>query len=796
MIRTTLTTLTFFLRPRLDISRRGRSLVRFTAGVAGMKFGTAQGGSGRIEDLRFLTGRGRYVDDTAPVGALQGWFLRSDRAHARILALDLSAARAAPGVHLVLDAAALLAMGVSLGMAGDRIRTRDGGRGAAPERPVLAQGALRFVGETVAFVVADTLAAARDAAEMIGVEVEDLPVWTGLAAHGAAIHREAPDNLAFDYSIGDEAGVAAALAGSAHRVALEVVHNRIIAASIEPRGAWAEWAGGRLHLCVNGQGVWGQKAELARMLRLKPDDVRVSTPDVGGGFGMKGMAYPEYICIAAAARALARSVRWMSDRSEAMTSDNGGRDLVARAKMGFDADLRLTAYSVNLVSNLGAYNSQYAQIIQSELFSKVLTGVYDIPAAHLGAIGVYTNTCPVDAYRGAGRPEANLTIERVMDEAARVLGVDPFELRQRNMIKTFPHRLMSGEAVDCGDFPRVLMMARDKADVAGFAARQAASAAAGRLRGLGVACYLETILGSRDETSRLVLDPDGGATIYVGTQSNGQGHETVYARMLAAESGLTPALIRVVQGDSDRIAHGGGTGGSRSVTVQGTATRATLKALTGGLVPFLEAEYGVSGLEFRDQVFAATGSNLRLPLSEAAAAARARGCLDLLDRTETTTLQAGAYPNGCHIAEVEIDPDTGAMRLDRFTVVDDFGNQMAPDLVLGQVQGGIAQGYGQAVCENAVYDAEGQLLTGSFMDYAMPRADDLPFFRIFEAPTVTATNPLGMKGCGEAGTVGACGAISNAVRDALAARGVLRVDMPFTPSRIWHWLQEAASGAD
>lgn len=752
------------------------------------KFGAAQG-RGRLEDLRFLTGGGRYVDDIAPADALVAYFLRTQAAHGRIVALDLTAARAADGVHLVLDAGALAALGVDLAMEGEQIRSANG-VGAGPERPVLARGAVRFAGEAVALIVADSLAQARDAAELVDLTLDEWPVAMGLAPGGPAIHPEAPGNLAFDYTCGDAAGVAAALAGSAHRLDLTVTHNRIIVATMEPRGAYADYKDGRLHLCVNGQGVWTQKSETARMLRMSPDDVRVTNPDVGGGFGMKAMTYPEYICIAAAARALGRPVRWIADRSESMLTDNGGRDLVARAQIGFDADLRITAYGVNLVSNLGAYNSQFGQAIQTELFAKVLTGIYDIPVAHLGAVGVYTNTTPIDAYRGAGRPEANLTIERVMDHAARVLGVDGFDLRMRNVIRRFPHRLLSGESVDCGDFANVLAQARVRADVAGFDARKADSAARGMLRGIGVASYLEAILGSPVETARLVLDDDGGATLYVGTQSNGQGHETVYTRMLAEATGIDPALIRIVQGDSDRIRHGGGTGGSRSVTVQGTATRSTVAAVVAGFATFLAQEWDLPVVTFDDLAFGAPGSNLRLTMAEAAALARSKGRSDLLDVAQTIRLDAGAYPNGCHVVEVEVDPETGALRLDRYTVVDDFGTQIAPELVAGQVQGGIAQGYGQAVTEAAIYDENGQLLTGSFMDYALPRASDLPFIVLHDAPTYTKTNPLGMKGCGEAGTVGACGAISNAVLDALAARGVARVEMPFTPARIWGWLQE------
>lgn len=757
-----------------------------------MKFGSAQP-LRRREDLRFLTGTGGYVDDIAPKDALFAWFVRADVAHAEIKSLDLAAARAAPGVHLVLAADDLIAAGVKIGMDFETVDNRDGSQGAAPERPVLAHGRVRFVGEAVAMIVADSLTAARDAAELIDIETRDLPVTVAVQAGGPVIHPEAPQNIAFDWGMGAEDEVAAALASAAHVVTTEVVHNRVIVNSLEPRGAWAEWSDGRIHLCVNGQGVWGQKKELARMMGLPRDAVRVTNPDVGGGFGMKSFAYPEYLCIAQAARMLGRPVRWMSDRTEAMLTDNAGRDLIAVADLAFDKGLRITAYRVRLVSNLGAYNSGYAQAIQSELFAKVLTGLYDIKHAWLNAVGVFTNTAPVDAYRGAGRPEAILTIERAMDHAARVLGVDPFDLRRRNFIRTFPYTSATGSLIDCGDFDRVLDRAVIEADVAGYVDRKKQSESNGLLRGLGLATYIESILGDAHETARLVLDPDGGATLYVGTQSNGQGHETVYARMVAEQTGIDEDLVRIVQGDSDRIAKGGGTGGSRSVTVQGTAIRATVMQVTARFAAFLDETMALAGVSFDGSVFGAAGSNLRLTLAEAADLARTKGRADLCDQSATIKLDGRSFPNGAHLAEVEIDPETGALRLDRYTVVDDFGTLISPTLAIGQVHGGVAQGFGQAVTENGVYDETGQLLTASFMDYALPRASDLPFMTFSSEPTPSKTNPLGMKGCGEAGTVGALGAISNAVRDALADRGVSRVDMPFTPLRIWGWLQEVAA---
>lgn len=758
--------------------------------TAGMKFGQAQP-IRRREDGRFLTGRGRYVGDILPAGALHAVFLRSDRAHGRLTALDVAQARAMPGVHLVLTAADLIAAGVTLGMKGEQIEDDLGHKGAAPERPVLARDRVRFVGEAIACVVADSREVAQDAAEAILCDIDDLDPALSLSGDGPEIHPEAPGNRAFLWQVGEDAAVQSTLAASAHVVRLEVRHNRVTAAPMEPRAAFAEWDGSRLHLCVNGQGVWGQRNELSRMLGLPRAAVRVTNPDVGGGFGMKAMTYPEYVVIAQAARLLGRPVAWLSTRSEAMLTDNAGRDLVATAEMGFDAGHRITAYRVSLLSNLGAYNSQYGQGIQSDLFAKVLTGVYDIPRAALNAVGIYTNTTPVDAYRGAGRPEAILTIERVMDAAARALGADPFDLRARNHITRFPYRTVADQVIDVGDFGAVLDAARTRADVAGFAARRAASEARGLVRGLGLCQYVEAILGDADERARITLDPDGGATLYVGTQSNGQGHESVFTRMLAEATGLPQEMIRFVEGDSDRIAKGGGTGGSRSVTVQGTATRETVGQMVDAFCPFLAAEWGVAEVRFDDRHFAAPGTNFSAGLPEAAALARERGRQDLLDRSAKITLDGRSFPNGVHIAEVEIDPQTGALLLDRYTVVDDFGTLMAPNLVEGQVHGGIAQGFGQAVTECFTHDDTGQPLTGSFMDYGLPRADDLPFVAFSTLPTLTATNPLGMKGCGEAGTVGALAALSNAVRDALAPLGVARVDMPFTPARIWHWITEA-----
>ncbi len=745
----------------------------------------------RVEDLRLLTGQGRFMEDTAPRDALHAVFLRAPLAHGRIVALDLGAARESPGVVAVFDAAALDSAGLALAMEASLRTNRDGTIGASPPRPLLARDRVCFAGEPVAMVVAETAAQAQDAAEMSDLDLDPLPAHMDLGSGGSAVHAQAPDNIAYDWAVGDEPAVDAAFAHAAHRVAITVEQPRLLAAPMEPRGAFAEWDGHRLHLCFSGQGVWTMKERLTSMLHLRPEDVRVTIPDVGGGFGMKAMPYPEYFVIAHAARALGRPVRWHSSRSEAILSDNAGRDLRSEAELALDADGRIQAYRVRNWSNLGAYNSEFGQNIQSGLFSMVATGAYDIPAVLVHSRGVYTNTTPVDAYRGAGRPEAITVLERLMDKAARQLGHCPFDLRRRNFIPParFPYATVAGDRIEDGDFARVLDRARVEADVAGFPQRRADSATRGRLRGLGLSFYIESILGNPAEGAAVEFHDNGTVTLFVGTQSNGQGHETVFAQFLSDQTGVPLAAIRVMQGDSDRIARGGGTGGSRSVTVQTNATLAMVSRMTAAFSGFLRDALG-EGVVLDDGAFRAPGSNRTLTLLEAAALARTQGRADLLRHDGAAELSARSYPNGAHLAEIEIDPETGALQLERYTAVDDFGNLLHPQLVEGQVHGGIMQGVGQAICERVVFDEDGQPLTGSFMDYAMPRATDLPFVRFRSEPVPTGTNPLGVKGCGEAGTVGSIAAVVNAVQDAVG--GSVDVQMPLTPERIWRLCRDRA----
>ncbi|AGI68939.1 molybdenum hydroxylase family protein large subunit [Octadecabacter antarcticus 307] len=762
------------------------------------KFGKSQSVK-RVEDVRFLNGTGRYVDDIVPQGALRAYVLRSTVAHGEITTLDIAEARAADGVHMVATLADLEAVGLHVAMNANIINNSDGTKAAAPERPILARGRVRFVGEPVAFVVADTLAQARDAAEMIELDFDDLDVHMALAPGGPPLHPQAPDNVAFDWSMGDNAAVDKALASAAHVIEVPVHDNRIIVNSMEPRGCYAEPEGARLHVSVNGQGVWAPRDSIAQALRMDTADVRVTTPDVGGGFGMKAMDYPETFLCAHAAKVLGRPVAWMSDRSEAMQSDNAGRDLVSTATLGFDANHRLVAYKVDTIANLGAYNSQAGQLIQTAFFSKVLPGVYDVQAVAMRTVGVYTNTTQVDAYRGAGRPEAIYVLERSLDHAAREMGVDPWTLRQRNFIKPdqFPYMSATGQPYDVGDFERVLARVTREADRDGFAERRVASAAAGKLRGIGLCYYIESILGDSSETSRVDFNKDGTVSIFVGTQSNGQGHETVFAQFLADQTGIPADRIAVVQGDSDLIATGGGTGGSRSATVQNTATLAAVDMMINGFSAFLAQGEGVpaTDVSFDDERFRVNGSNLTPTMLDVADMARDAGRDDLLSVSKRITLDQRSYPNGAHVSEVEIDPETGVVTVERYTVIDDFGNLINPMLVEGQVHGGVVQGIGQALFERVVYDEDGQLLTASFMDYGMARADDVPMMYFDTEGTPSRYNPMGMKGCGEAGTVGALAAITNAVQDAVWDLGVRDVQMPFTPHRVWQMLQRGSDAS-
>ncbi|CUH81250.1 Carbon monoxide dehydrogenase large chain [Tritonibacter multivorans] len=756
------------------------------------KFGKSQPVT-RREDQRLLTGRGTYIEDSFPAGALRAFVLRSPVAHGVITHLDVAEARRAPGVAGVLTQGDLEG-GMDAFMDSLVVDQLDGTPGARPARPMLAKDRVRFVGEAVAVVFADSLSQARDAAERIVLDIEDLAVKLDLAPGGVALHEGVTDNTAFDWGIGDRDATDAAFAAADHVVSLEVPDSRVIINTMEPRGCHATWDGARLHFAYSGQAVWWMKGPLAAKLGLAEDDVHVTIPDVGGAFGMKAMPYPEYFIVAHAARQFGRPVAWAAERSESMMSDHAGRDLTCHAELAFDADLKITGYRVHSRCNLGAYNSFNGQNIQTNLFSRVLTGVYNIPAAWLQVQGIYTNTTQVDAYRGAGRPEAIYVIERAIDTAARQLGVDPLDLRRRNFIARdqFPYQTVMDENYDVGDFHHVLDRLVTVADLEGFAARKAQDAEQGRLRGAGLCYYIESILGNPEETAEIEFLKGGAVNIYVGTQSNGQGHETVFAQFLADQTGLPVEDIHVIQGDSDLIPEGGGTGGSRSVTTQGTATLATVDQMVSAFTHFLAETWDIpkEDIRFEDEAFRSVSTNHVLRLSEVAELAREAGREDLMRHRAKAKLPGRSFPNGAHLAEIVIDPETGQTQLDRYTVVDDFGNLINPLLAEGQVHGGVAQGVGQLLMEAVHYDASGQLLTASFMDYAIPRANDLPMVAFHSEPLPSTQNPMGMKGCGEAGTVGAMAAVANAVQDALWPCGSRQVDMPLTPLKLWEMLHE------
>ena len=751
----------------------------------------------RVEDRRFLRGEGRYVEDIRLPGEVRMYVLRSPVAHAEF-AIGTEPAREADGVLLVLTGEEL-AQAIDSDIDALTLPNIDGTTSARPRRPILAIGRVRHVGEPVAVVVAETLAQAKDAAELIEIDYRELPVVVeatrAMDRDAPQLHAEAPRNVCYDWGIGERESTERALASAHRTITMEAVNNRVVVASMETRGCIADWDGEELRFWYASQGVHKLAEEMSRRLKLPQKRLHVITPDVGGAFGMKNFNYPEYFCAAHASMRLGRPVKWIADRAEGFLGDCMGRDNITRLTMGFDRENRITGFRTEVVSNLGAYNSPFGVIMQSQLYSRVLTGVYDIPTVWMNAKGVFTNTVPTDAYRGAGRPEAQYAIERFMDHAARELGVAPDELRRINFIRPdqFPYSTPTGETYDVGEFARVMDRALREADWAGFEARRAESARNGRLRGRGLALYIEAILGAPEEDAEIHFAEDGFVDLRVGTQSNGQGHETAYMQLLHEHAGIPFESIRVQQGDSRLVPFGGGTGGSRSVTSQSNAIHGAVEDLVARMRPLAEEELEVAGadLEWRDGAFRIAGTDRAVDLLTLAVRARETGRVELLTQRSGRTLPGRSYPNGCHIAEVEVDPETGATHVVRYSVTDDFGRLVNPMLAEGQVHGGVVQGIGQAITERTIYDPDGQLVSASFMDYALPRADDLPMIRFTTEPVPSTRNYLGMKGCGEAGTVGALAAVTNAVLGAVWEQGVRRVDMPATPQRVWSWLRQA-----
>ena len=766
------------------------------------RFGLAQPVR-RVEDPRLLKGAGRYTDDIALPGMLHGIVLRSPHAAARITSLDVAQARAVPGVHAVYAAADLAAEGIGPLPCAAPVQNKDGSDMAAPPHPVLADAMVRHVGDPVAFIVADTIQAARDAAEVVAVSYDVLPSSTDLPttmdAGAAQVWPQAQNNLCFDWEIGDKAATDAEFAKAAHVTRLTVVNNRIVVSSIETRAALADYdaATGRWTLYANTQGGWLIKSLIGPLFGTDPEKFRIITPDVGGGFGMKLFLYAEHVLTCFASRKLGRPVKWTSERGEAFLCDTQGRDNVTLGELAIDRDGRFTALRTRNVSNMGAYLSTFAPYIPTYAGTSVLSSVYGFKAIHATVLGVFTHTVPVDAYRGAGRPEANYLVERLVDAAARELGLDRAELRRRNMVppSAMPHSTPVGKTYDSGDFRVVLDAALSKMDYDGFASRRAEASKRGKRRGIGFAYYLEATGGDATERAEIRFAEDGFVDVYVGTQSTGQGHETAYVQLTAAQLGIDGDLIRIRQGDTDTIPVGGGTGGARSLYSEGQAILLTSSSVIakGKQAASEELEASVADIGFADGRFSVVGTDRGVDILALATAQRRKAAAGspatLLDAAEIAPIEHHTFPNGCHIAEVEIDPETGHVAVDRYCVCDDFGKTVNPLIVRGQVAGGVAQGLGQALLENTVFDRDsGQLLSGSFMDYTLPRAEDLPDIEVELLEVPCKSNPLGVKGAGEAGAVGSPPALVNAVLDALAGDGVTGIDMPMTPEKVWRAL--------
>jgi carbon-monoxide dehydrogenase large subunit len=751
----------------------------------------------RVEDERFLRGAGRYIDDLQAEHQLHGVVLRSPHAHARILALDTAAAELMPGVRLVLTIADLRAECI-----GDLPCVTKAATVApiiVPPRPALADGTVRHVGDPVAFVVAETPEQARDAAEVVIVEYAPLAAVADAAAAVAASAPElwvqAPGNLAYEFRKGDLAAVEAAFAAAHTIVTLEVLNNRVAAAPLEPRAAIArhDAATNSFLLELTGQSVHGIRDLLAHdIFRMPFEQIQLAAPDVGGGFGAKNFLYPEWVLVMLAARRLGRPVRWSSTRTEDFISSAHGRDNRTAARLALDAQGHILGLDVTTIANLGAYLSPSGPGSSTNAPGTAMGGLYAIPAIHMAVRGVFTNTVPIDAYRGAGKPEANYIIERLIDAAARQTGRDPAALRRLNLIANFPYRSAMGMAIDCGDAVGALDRVLEAADRNGFEARRESSRSKGMLRGFGIACFLETARGAPGEWAAVRFAEDGLVDLAIGTQSNGQGHETSFPQIAADRLGLPPETFRLVQADTRAVARGSGHGGARSLHMGGAALVMAIDALIEAARPLAAQllQANAAALTFSDGCFTMPGETRRVSLREVAAAATQAGTP--LAAEVDSKLDLVTFPNGCQVAEVEVDPDTGLVRLDRYTAVDDYGMLINPMLTLGQVHGGLAQGIGQALLEEVVYDAESaQPLAASFQDYCLPRAIDLPDFGITFAGIPTQSNALGVKGSGQAGCIAAPQTVMHAVLDALAPLGVQCLDMPATPARVWAAIQSA-----
>ena len=772
-----------------------------------MKFGVGQSVK-RTEDIRFVTGQGQYTDDLHFDNETFACFVRSPHGHARINSVDITAAKEAPGVVDVLTYDDIKAFGAGPMPLMAGVRSRDGTSTKTSPKEILAKDRVTFIGEAVAMVIAETYAQAKDAAELVMVDYDALDAVGTLAAapNGPTIWEGADNNLSFDWEDGDKAGVDAAFAGAKHTVKLQVVQNRVSAMPMETRNAVGTYdpSGDSFIIYVTSQGAGNIRGGLAGLiLKIPQEKLRVITKDVGGGFGMKGFLYPEQPAVLIAAKKVGRPVRWSAERTESFLADDHGRDMITTGELALDKDGKIMALRITGSANMGGYLSVYAPFIPTLAGSRIFGGVYRVPKAYANVKGYFSNSAPVDAYRGAGRPEGAYLMDRLMDAAAAKTGLSREEIRLRNLPSPaeLPMENAWGLKYDSGDYPRLLVEGLKRADQAGFAARKAESAKRGKLRGFGFGYYVEITGAAGQEPAAIKFTENGGIELWCGTQSNGQGHETSFAQLVAEKLGVPFESITVKQGDTNWV-NGGGTGGSRSLNMSGGALLVSsdevIKKGKQAAGQVLQAGGKDIGFEIVEGIgtFSVAGEGRAISLGELAVTLKRDklpGFENGLDSDGLYQGQASTFPNGCHVCEVEVDPETGHTQIVAYSCVDDFGRIINPMLVAGQVHGGVVQGLGQALLENIVYEENtGQLLTASFTDYAMPRASDMPDidFKYEEIPCVT--NPLGAKGCGEAGTVGALPAVMSAIADAL---GVLHVDMPATPERVWRVLQDKRTAA-
>lgn len=750
----------------------------------------------RVEDRAFITGNGRYTDDIQPDSVLHCYILRSPVANGAFRISSTEAAREAPGVHLVLTGDDLTHLKPL--RSGGMPKQPDGTRMPTRDIPILCRDRVHYVGDAVAMVVADSRTLAQDAAELIEIDFDS---EEAAASTATALDEEAPlvwpelgSNKAFTYHIGEKKKVKAAFAKAAKVTRIAFTNNRLICNYMEPRAAIGEWKPeeNRFVLTTGSQGVHSMQQILSGIFGIETKQLRVITPDVGGGFGPKSFVYREYALVMEAAKRLGRPVKWTGDRTEHFLTDAQGRDNVVEAAMAMDENGRFLAFDVNLIANMGAYIHQYGPYIPV-IGVSMTTGVYDIPAIDVDITGVYTNTCPVDAYRGAGRPEAAFLLEKLADACARDMGMAPDEIRRLNFIKPeqFPYRTPTGRLYDVGEFDGHLELALRDAGWHGFEKRLEQSKEHGKIRGIGLATYVEACAFAGSEAAHIELNGDGTVTMLIGTQSNGQGHATAYAQFVAEKLNIDIDRITVRQGDTDELKTGGGTGGSRSIPLGGVSAARAGDDLAEKLkiIAADELEASPADIELVDGSARIVGTDRSIDFAGIAKAAKKPD--DLKGFGEFVQDEA-TYPNGTHVCEVEIDPETGETRVVAYTIVDDFGATVNPILLAGQVHGGVAQGLGQALTETALYSEDGQLLTASFMDYAMPRANDLPSIGFDTRNVPSTTNALGIKGAGEAGTIGATPAVLNAVTDALyRAYGIQHIEMPTTPRRVWEAIQAA-----